>query len=384
MCKILFVITDLSSGGAEIMLYHLLRGMDRNRFELEVITLLTKTTKLGTLIEKLGVPVHSLEIHRGQIPISAIFRLRRLIRVIKPNLIQGYMYHGNLFASIGCLISNLKIPVLWSIHHVPYDLKKEKLSTAIFILLGSLFGMGASKIIFVSKISAKRHQELGYPSKRLMIIPNGFDCNEFKPSEDGRKKLRNELKIPSDSLLIGLIGRFHPMKDHENFFNAAGLLKNKYNHVEFVLAGLGVDSSNKEIQNLIVKNGLFDRVHLLGIRDDIPEIMAGVDIYTNASSSEAFPLVIGEAMACGIPCVVTDVGDSAWIVGSTGKVVPPKNPEALVEAWGTLIEAGPKERTKLGKHARHRIIEKFSIEKIVNRYELLYEQINVNARQLSN
>ena len=124
------------------------------------------------------------------------------------------------------------------------------------------------------------------------------------------------------------------MKDHANFFNAAGILVEKYDNAHFVLAGREVDEKNDEIVQLIQKNNLNERVHLLGMRSDISQINASLDISTSSSFSEAFPLVVGEAMACGVPCVVTDVGDSAWVVGSTGKVLPPRNSMALAEAWG--------------------------------------------------
>ena len=171
------------------------------------------------------------------------------------------------------------------------------------------------------------------------------------------------------------------MKDHANFLRAAALLLKEFPDVHFILIGSGVDRENQVLHQLIQDLGLFNRIHLLGERSDMPCLTTALDIATSASAyGEAFPLVVGEAMSCEVPCAVTDVGDSAWIIGNTGRVVPPRDSEALANAWKDLIELGAKGREALGKAARARIIEHFSLDAVVAQYERLYE----NFRAYSN
>jgi glycosyltransferase involved in cell wall biosynthesis len=370
--KILYVITGLTTGGAEMMLYKLLSKLDRNRFAPVVVSLMDRGT-FGDRIEALGIPVHTIDMKSGIPTPAAIGRLIGTVRQLKPDLIQGWMYHGNLSAQFASLFSSHKIPVLWSIHHSLDSLASEKKMTQAIIRFSSIISLYTNQIVFVSKNSKLQHEALGYCSENSCIIPNGFDTSLFKPSIEARRTIRAELGLPEDSFLIGLIARYHPMKDHANFLQAAALLLKDYPNVQFVLAGNGVDEKNPTLCQLIHELGIAEGIHLLGERQDIPRLTAALDIASSASYTEAFPNVIGEAMSCAVPCAVTDVGDSAWIVGNAGRVVPPRDSEALANAWKELIELGPEGRKALGKAARVRIIESFSLNSVVARYESLYE-----------
>jgi len=375
MIRTVHIITDLSTGGAQMMLYKLLASIDRSHFEPIVICLMDKDV-IGKKIETLDIPVYTVNMSQGKLSISALWRLIKLVRASVPDVIQGWMYHGNIAAIIGRIFCFKKVALLWNIRHSVYDLKYEKKYTAQIIRIGAICSKMAIKIIYNSSKSAEQHEELGYTVDRTVVIPNGFDCLRFKPSSVARIAMRKELTIKENDIVIGLIGRYHPMKDHDNFFKAAGILIRIYSNVCFVLAGPGVDDSNAEISKAIRQHRIEEKIRLLGDRKDTPVINAGLDIACSSSYGEAFSNVIGEAMACGVPCVVTDVGDSAWIVGDTGKVVPPRNPEALAKAWSFLIEAGPEERNRLGDKARQRILENFTLDKIVQEYERLYESVN--------
>jgi glycosyltransferase involved in cell wall biosynthesis len=171
-----------------------------------------------------------------------------------------------------------------------------------------------------------------------------------------------------------MMARFHPQKDHSNFLQAAAILASDYPNVHFLLSGCEVDRENQTLNQLIEKLGLFNHVALLGERQDMHRLTAALDIASLSSAyGEAFSLALGEAMACGVPCVVTDIGDSAWMVDSTGRVVPPRNPEALAKSWRELIELDRQERVSLGQAARARVIEHFSLDSVVAQYETLYE-----------
>ncbi|MEC4817421.1 MAG: glycosyltransferase [Scytonema sp. PMC 1069.18] len=371
---VLHIITGLSTGGAERMLYSLLSKINRLRFQPVVISLIDRGS-YGDRIEALSIPVYTINMRQGIPPTpDVIWRLARLVHQIKPDLIQGWMYHGNLAAQLAHLFLKKQSTSLWSIHHSISSLKNEKKMTSAIIKWCAYLSQLPSKIIFVSKTSKLQHEALGYCSKNNHILPNGFDTSLFTPSVETRLSVREELHLPKDSLLIGLFGRYHPMKDHANFIQAAALLLKDYPDIHFLLAGTDINQDNQSLYQLIQDLGVFHQMHLLGERNDMARLTAALDVATSSSAyGEAFPMVIGEAMSCGVPCVVTDVGDSPWIVGNTGRVVPPKQPEALASAWKELIVLGSDGRHTLGQAARNRILQSFSLEKVVAQYENLYE-----------
>ena len=373
--KIVYLTTGLSMGGAEVMLYNLLSNINRDRFEPTVISLMDKGV-FGEQIEQLGIPVYGAGMLMGKPSFSAIRKVVSLIKQAQPDLIQGWMYHGNLAAQFFNFVSGKKIPVLWSIHHSLHDLPSEKPLTQAIIRFGSLSSKYISKVAYVSEKSQEQHQKLGYFPKNSCVVPNGFDISRFKPSDEIRQKFRQELGISDDTFLIGSLARYHPMKDHANLLRAAKLLLEKSPDTKFVLIGTDVDNENPDLTNLIKELGIEDSVYLLGQRRDVPQITPALDLLTSSSAfGEAFPLVIGEAMACGIPCVVTDIGDSGWIVGDTGKAVAPKDPAALAQAWQEMIDLDPAIREEKCIAARNRIVEKFALDSVVNRYEDIYQSV---------
>ncbi|HEY9812349.1 MAG TPA: glycosyltransferase [Candidatus Sericytochromatia bacterium] len=375
---VLHIITGLSTGGAEMMLYKVLSKTNRLRFDPIVVSLIDRGT-LGDRIEALGIPVYIAGMKAGMPTPAGIWRLANTVRQINPDLIQGWMYHGNLAAQLASIFCVNKKPVLWGIHHSITALTSEKKLTQFIIKLGALLSQKTTKVIFVSKNSKAQHEALSYRVEKNCVIPNGFDTSLFKPSQEARLELRKELNLPEKAFIIGLMCRYHPMKDHNNFLQAAALLLKNNPDVYLVLAGTQVDENNTTLHQLIQDLGIVDRVRLLGERSDMPRLTASLDIATSASAyGEAFPLVVGEAMSCGVPCVVTDLGDSAWIVSNTGRVVPPRNPQALAEAWQELIVMSLDDRVALGKAARSRIIEKFSLETVVAQFEDLYEKVITN------
>jgi glycosyltransferase involved in cell wall biosynthesis len=373
--ELLYIITGLSTGGAEIMLYQILSRINRDVYSPSVVSLMDRGT-VGDRIEALGIPVHTIGLKQGIPTPAGIWRLANTVRQINPDLIQGWMYHGNLAAQLASAFFINKKPVIWEIQHSITGLKSEKKLTQFIINLGGLLSSQTAKIIFASKNSKAQHEALSYRVEKNCVIPNGFDTSLFKPSKEARLNLRKELNLPEQTFVIGLICRYHPMKDHNNFLQSAALLLKNHPDVYFVLAGTNVDDNNKILHQLIQDLGIVERVRLLGERSDMPCITAALDIATSASAyGEAFPLVVGEAMSCGVPCVVTDVGDSAWVVSDTGRVVTSRNPQALAEAWQELIVMSSDDRDALGKAARSRIIETFSLEAVVTQFEDLYQSV---------
>ena len=372
---VLYIVTGLYTGGAEMMLYKLLSRINRERFNPVVLSLMDRGT-FGDRLEEKGIPVYTIGMKPGMPTPAATWQLVAQVRQINPDLVQGWMYHGNLAAQFARVLSLQKFPVFWGIRHSINSLASEKKLTQFIIKLGSINSKFVKKIAFVSQISKSQHEALGYSSKNSCVIPNGFDTSIFKPSVEARKTVRADLGLPENAFLIGLIARYHPMKDHANFLGAAAKLLKSCPDVHFVLVGTEVEPQNLSLHQLIEDCYLFNQVHLLGERSDIPRLTAALDLATLASAyGEAFPNVVGEAMSCGVPCVVTDVGDSAWIIGDTGRVVPPRDDKALANAWKELIELGTDGRKALGEAARDRISESFSLDSVVAQYEQLYESV---------
>ena len=373
----MYVVTGLEGGGAEMMLYHLATHLNPQQFRVTVVSLIEPGT-LGEKFQAAGVTVHSIGMKRGGLPTLPMFwRLVTLLRQLQPDLLQGWMYHGNLAAQMARLfLFRGTIPVVWSIHYSISCLATDKPITRSLIQWGRNLSSFPARIMFVSKLSQQQHVELGYRAEKCVTIPNGFNVDDFRPNLAAREQMRNELGLGVDAIAIGSFARYNPMKDHPNLLRAAAELHQYHPDVHFILAGEDVDRQNQTLVDLITELNITDRVHLLGERKDVSTLMAGLDIVTSASAyGEAFPMIIGEAMACGVPCVVTDVGDSAWIVGDTGHVVPPQDPQALAAAWRQTIELDPAQRNSLSLAARGRIVDKFSLAAIVPQYESLYQSL---------
>jgi glycosyltransferase involved in cell wall biosynthesis len=377
--RVMHVITGLSTGGAETMLLKLLSAASQ-RMEHVVVSLGDEGT-IGPRIAALGVPVHCLGLKRNAPNPFRALSILPLAQRIAPQLIQGWMYHGNLMASLAAVALRKTAPrnvlgqkpVLWNIRQTVYDLRRERWLTAKLIRQGARLSSGPAAIIYNSQTSASQHEELGYRAEKRVIIPNGFDCQVLRPDEAARKAVRAELGITDDTVLVGLVARYHPMKDHVGFLKAAALVVQSHPQTRFVLVGAGVSSTQPELAEGIQQNELGDRVILLRERSDIPRLNNAFDIGCSASAwGEGFSNSIGEAMACGVPCAVTNVGDSAYIVADTGFVAPPRASEALAEAIGRLIEIGQPGRQQIGAKARKRIETEFSLSAIVEKYESLY------------
>jgi len=380
MTKIMHLITTLGPAGAETMLCRIAQAMDRSRFESEIVSL-TGILDLAEKMEGVGVRVRTLGMRKSVPNPLLVMRLAKWIRESHPDVIHTWMYHANLVGALAARLAG-DVPVVWGIHHSVLDPRVDKRRTMLVNRACAwLSRKFPARIVCCSEASFHLHKSLGYAPDKLEVIPNGFDLQRLRPDSGARTSLREELGIPSESILIGMAARFHPHKDHGNFIRAAARIHREMPDVHFVLCGLNITWETSRLASWIEAVGLRDHCHLLGVRQDMPRLFAGMDIATTSSSSEAFPIVIGEAMACGTPCVVTDVGDSAMIVDQTGIVVPPEDSYALAQAWRSLLRAGHQVRRGLGMAARHRIELLFSLPAIVERYQAIYEELAAGAGQ---
>jgi glycosyltransferase involved in cell wall biosynthesis len=372
---IVHVITGLGIGGAEMMLWKLLARTNRKRFSPTVISL-TSGGHLRERFAEIDVPVRVLSMDRHGGMISGWSMLVRAIRATRPEIIQGWMYHGNAAALFGSFFVWPRPKVVWNLRTIPLKPGMAPRATLFLGKAGGWFSGGADAIINNSSASRRAHIEsLGYTAENHVVIPNGFDTQLFHPARDASVRLKSILGLATDEFLVGIVARFDPLKDHNNFFQAAKLVLNQGINASFLLVGHGVDDVNPQLKSLIHDLGLARHVRLLGARSDIASIVPGLDLLVSSSYSEAFPNSIGEAMSCGVPCVVTDVGDSAMIVGETGRVVPARDPRALAAAIVSLLSLPSSDLSYLRIAARRRIEEQFSIDAIADRYYGLYDAL---------
>ena len=373
--RMTFIITDLLTGGAELMLARLLGALDREMFAPRVIVL-TDDGPVGEKLRALGVPVETLGLPPGS-PVGAgraVLRLARILRRERPALVQTWMYHADLLGGLAAKLAGL--PVVWSIRNHTLDPAVLKRSTRIVVRLCAVLSrVVPERVVTNAAATAQAHIDAGYDAGRMLVIPNGFDLETFKPDPAARRALRAELSLPPETPLVGLAARFDPMKDHRTFARAAGLAAAQNQAVQFVLFGSGVDSANRELAGWLQESGAAERTHLLGSRADVPRLLAALDVAALSSVGEAFSNVIAEAMACGVPCAVTDVGDSALIVGQTGRVSPPNDPAALATAWLELLALPLVERQALGAAARTRIAENYSLTHSAAQFADLYQSL---------
>ena len=365
--KIIHIITDLDVGGAEMMLYKLLGSLNDESIDSMVVSLMGRG-KVTERIEALGVKVETLDLGQGEHPSwKTIKKLREFMRAFNPDIVQGWMYHGNIAATIAVFIYQpirKKVKLFWNVRQTLYDINSEKIQTRWLIVLGRWLSFFAHSIIYNSNLSAEQHCNAGYLSKKTKIIPNGFDLQKFRPDKNRRQQLREELGVSESAILIGHISRLHPMKDHATLLRA----------IDRVVDSLSSTGGKQEVLFLLIGHGVTSElsnnpaIHFLGERSDIPKIMSALDIVVSSSAwGEGFPNVIGEAMASEVPCVVTDVGDSAYIVGKYGRVCSVGDDQCIASSLLQLIE-NKQERKTAGKQARKRIKENYSMDKIKKEY----------------
>jgi glycosyltransferase involved in cell wall biosynthesis len=371
--RIIFIITGLDTGGAERMLLKLLQNLNRNVYTPSVISLSSRGD-IGLQIEKLGINVLTLGMSPSKFEIRKFFLLVKYIRSIKPSLVHTWMYHADLLGGIAAKISRVQ-HIIWSIRQSNLSSTLNSKTTLKIVKLCAWLSFWIpEKILCNSNVARSKHEAIGYSSRKMLVIPNGFNLSEFSKSAFNGLALRNKLGVANDAPLVGLVARFDSQKNHFGFIQAAKIIHNNKPDVHFLLVGSGIDKENITLYKWIIDNKLEQVIHLLGKRDDIPHLMSIMNLLISSSDGESFPNVIGEAMACSVPCVVTDVGDCAEIVGNTGCVVDAGDMEHLAQSVLNLLELSEIEINKLGEMARKRVEVYYEISAIVSRYQNMYLQ----------
>lgn len=378
--RVAHVITGLEMGGAEMMLLKLLSSLDRSTFEPLVVSLIKPGPMLGP-IRNLGVRVETLGMRRGLPAPGALIRLIRLLRAFRPDLIQSWMYHADLLSALVKPLVRQRSghpALVWNIRQSDLDPRLTSRGTRFVARLNApLSYLAPDRILCCSERAREVHEGLGYCRRLMRVIPNGFDLDRFRPDPAARAELREALGIAPDALLVGLVARFDPQKDVDSFLRAAAMVRAGRPGCRFLVCGPEMDTENAPLAGWIAEAGLGDAINLLGARRDTPRVFAALDLLVSSSAyGEGFPNVVGEAMACAVPCVVTDVGDSGRIVGDTGMTVAPRRPDLLARAIADLLGEGPDVLARRGRDARARVQANYALPVIADTYATLYLSLN--------
>lgn len=370
--RVCHVITGLSTGGAEMMLLKLVTTQPNDPAHTLVISLLDEGT-IGPRLAQAGITVRTLGMQRARPTLGSLMALRRAIAEFRPDLVQGWMYHGNLAASLANRLAGSQVPVVWNIRQTVYRLEDNSRATSLLIRAGAMLSRRPRAIVYNSRTSRDQHRVLGYHEERSLVIPNGFDLTRFSPNTTSRAAVRRELGLADETPLIGLVARYDPMKDFPTALRAMADVVHSRPDAHLVAAGRDVTPGNAELVALVRDLGIAANVSFAGEVADTPRLMAALDVYCSSSAwGEGFPNVIGEAMACGVSCVATDVGDTRYIVGDTGEVVPPRDSSSLGEALTRALQMSEEEHARIGAAARARIAAHFSLSDVVHQYDTLY------------
>lgn len=361
------------------MLFRVVTRLDRARFSPMIVSLMDDG-EYGSAFRAAGIPVISIGF-LNRVPTPArIVRLVRALRRFEPDAIMGWMYHGNLAASLARPWAAPNAGLAWNIRHSVYDLANERALTQNLIRLGARLSGRVDATVYVSDVGRRQHIGLGYSSRTALVIGNGIDPPPVASAAE-RAEVRAELGIAPSDIVIGHVARFHPMKDHVTFLRAATLAIAVDPAIKVVLIGRGVDDANPVLGPLLGAPGLAGRVLALGERRDVPRLLGAMDVYCQSSFSEGFPNAVLEAAIAGLPCVVTDVGASAEIAGSGNLVVPPRDPRALADAILEMARIGPDRRAELGTAARTHAMEHYALDSVVAAYSTLLESLSRPASE---
>lgn len=377
--KVLHVISGLRRGGAEAVLTRLVTASGGD-FEHEIVALRDEG-HFGPILRGLGIPVHVVGLERPRHLLASFCKVVGLIRNSRPDVVQTWLYHADLLGGIAARLARAPA-VLWGIRNTNLDAGSIGRSLRwIAWLSARLSRFIPDAIVCNSEQAARRHIDFGYRRGLFRIISNGYDTAKFRPDSALRAAVRNEFRIAPQVLLLGKMARWDAQKDHCNLLSAVQLVTARRSDIRLLLAGDGMVPDNEQLMTLVRRVGIEDKVIFAGPRDDVPALMNALDVHVMASLGEAFPNAVAEAMACGTPCVVTDVGDAGRIVGDTGWIVPAQDSAALASGIEQALQAIEQQgRELLGERCRRRIEQHFQLLGMVTAYGALWREFGGGRR----
>ena len=370
--KIIHIITSLNIGGAEIALQKLLMSKKNDTPKPSVISL-TELGKIGEQLQKQNFETHCLHMKNALYFPVTLIKLIKILSNEKPDIVQTWLYHADLLGGIAAKIAGIK-NILWGIRTT--ELKKGSFITAIIRQVCALLSYFIpTRIICVATASMNKHVSLGYARKKMLVIGNGFELEHLQFDNLKRETLRAKYNIDENNIVIGSLGRFSEDKGQEIFLKSAKILNLRNTNIHFLIIGKGINKDNEQLISWINDANLGKNITLLEEQSDILACLSAMDIFCLHSRTEGFPNVLGEAMAVGLPCVATNVGDVKHLLSDTGVIVDKNNPLALVEGLELLINNSIEQNKSLGSKARMRIEQEFTINQTRKKFDAVYTSL---------
>ena len=373
---ILHIITNLATGGAELMLERLVLHQTREgRYRHKVISL-RSLGQVGPRLLAAGIDVEAMGMTGPMSFVAGFVRLVRRIRQVRPDVVQTWMYHADLIGGLAARLAGHR-RIIWGIRIMDVSAALGVSRSLIWSrrICARLSRVVPRKIVYVAESARKVHEPLGYAAEKSVVIPNGYVMPSPEDVAGARGRMRAELGLEEGAFLIGSAGRFSPQKGYRGFVEAAAVTARRFPNAQFLIFGRDINWENEELAGWIADAGLIDRFHLLGERRNVIDWLAALDVFALFSLGEGFPNIVAEAMSAGVPCIVTDVGDAALLVGDTGIVIRSQDLKGLTGGLESLIAAGEDERRRLGEAARRRVETVFSLSAVAERYGTLYEEV---------
>lgn len=371
--KVLHIIVDLDVGGAQIMLKRLIESEPAASPNTVVVSLTTLGV-VGETLRTQGVRVHALGMSSGWGSPIAIWRLVGLIRQYQPSIIQTWMYHADFLGGLAARLAGHR-NIVWGVRGTSLSLLSDSAGTVLIMKACALLSHCVPKtVICVAEAGRQAHIASGYDASRMVVIPNGFDFSYPPPTTEQRVALRRACHLSEGDLVVGCVGRFHPAKGQNDFVKAAAIVVRSHPKVKFLLVGRDCGANNANLISWLNEYGLQNRFVLLGERSDVPVCLAAIDVFCMPSRTEGFPNALGEAMAMGLPCVATDVGDVALLAGDTAILVSAQDEQALASGLKAVIVMPEDQRRQMGLRAKARVKEEFSIDRMRGRFNEVYRQ----------
>ena len=378
--NILHIIVGLESGGAERALQRMVEFDVGNTSCTHAVVSLTDAGTIGPELRRQGVDVLVLRL-RSALDLPRVFwRLLGIVRTRRPDIVQTWMYHADF---LGGLAARLAGPyaLVWCVRTTDLPAGNWSVTAVLRWVCARLSHWIPGAIVCAAQASRVSHVAVGYDDSKMVVVPNGYDFSRFKAGAGERNAWRTEHGIAVDDLVVGSVGRWHADKDPNNFIRMAAVLAHQHDHVRFLMVGRGLDSGNQALMRSIDASGLMQRFVLAGESKDVPLCLAAMDVFCLHSRNEGFPNVLAEAMAMGLPCVTTDVGDAAMLLGDCGHVVPKQDAAALADGVTRLLQLDPLARQALGQRARARVLAQFTIAATRTGFEAVYQRLLNEGRR---
>lgn len=374
--KILHVIISLNIGGAEKSMLRLIEAHKNNSDYDHSVVSLTGIGEIGKQLQVSNIRVHALGLKSAFNTPRVMWALMKIIRQADPDVIHTWMYHADLIGGVAGKLTKKKI--IWSVRNTHAEAKSGIAKTTFYIMkiCAFLSAYIPNKIICVAGTAMTSHVKYGYQQKKMQVIQNGYDVNNLRNlSRQHKQTTRKSIGLAKNATVIGTVGRYNNSKDHPTFIRAAKILLRSNDNLQFLLIGKGINANNTQLFSLIADTGHIEKFFLLDERDDVPALLTLMDIFCLHSISEGFPNVLGEAMCIGLPCITTDVGDAALMVGENGVVVPHSQPELLVKGLQAMVNLTAKERKESGEKLRQRIDNNYSLAQAQHAIETVYQNV---------